>query len=148
MERMLLRRCFQNILTQALQGLKGVQNIADDIIVFGGTREEHDAALEACLKRLEEKGLILNFEKCQFLRENLNFFSLVHSKEGKIVILSQNYTFQSLRNSFQVKRENFEGPSSHLSLAKQVEYDFLNKPQMCTQTDSQYDSQKQIPYTD
>ena len=73
---------FQNTLTQALQGLKGVQNIADDIIVFGDTREEHDAALKARLKRLEEKGLTLNFEKCQFLRENLNFFGLVYSKEG------------------------------------------------------------------
>jgi len=39
---------------------------------------------------------------------------------------------QSLRNSFQAKWENFEGPSSHLSLTKQVEYDFLNKPQMYT----------------
>ena len=53
----------------------------------------------------------------------------------KIAILE---AFKSLGNSFQVKWENFEGPSGHLSLAKQAEYDFLNKPQMCTHTHSQY----------
>ena len=33
------------------------------------------------MKRLEDKGPTLNFEKCQFLKENLNFFGLVYSKE-------------------------------------------------------------------
>ena len=33
---------FQYSLQTALQGLKGVKNIADDIIIFGATRSEHD----------------------------------------------------------------------------------------------------------
>ena len=41
---------FQHILQAQLQGLQGVKNIADDIIVFGKTRKEHDSNLEQCLK--------------------------------------------------------------------------------------------------
>ena len=51
---------FQYTLQTALQGLKGVKNIADDIIVFGSTRAEHDANLDRCLQRLVVKGLRLN----------------------------------------------------------------------------------------
>ena len=47
---------FQYTLQQQLQGLSGVRNIADDIIVYGQTREEHDIALDNCLKRLYDRG--------------------------------------------------------------------------------------------
>ena len=49
---------FQYVLQRELQGLQGVRNIADDIIVFGTTRAEHDSNLENCLRRLISKGLI------------------------------------------------------------------------------------------
>ncbi len=48
---------FQFTLQQQLRGLHGVRNIADDIIVYGKTREDHDANLEKCLQRLSDKGL-------------------------------------------------------------------------------------------
>ena len=59
---------FQHTLQQTLQGIK---NIADDIIVFGNTREEHDCALEECLTKLQEHNLTLNFQKCKFLKKSL-----------------------------------------------------------------------------
>ena len=37
---------FQHTLQQQLQGPSGVRNIADDIIVYGQTRDEHDIALD------------------------------------------------------------------------------------------------------
>lgn len=46
---------FQNTLSTALEGLQGVRNISDDIIVFGQNREEHDKNLEKVFKRLVEK---------------------------------------------------------------------------------------------
>ena len=73
---------FQYTLQTALQGLKGVKNIADDIIVFGSTRTEHDANLDKCLQRLALKGLRLNRSKCNFLSNTLSFFGQVFSKEG------------------------------------------------------------------
>ena len=73
---------FQHTLQQTLQGIKGIKNIADDIIVFGSTREDHDRALEKCLTRLQEHNLTLNFEKCKFLKKNLEFFGLVFTEQG------------------------------------------------------------------
>ena len=73
---------FQYTLQTALQGLKGVKNIADDIIVFGSTRTEHNANLDKCLQRLAMKGLRLNRSKCNFLSTPLSFFGQVFSKEG------------------------------------------------------------------
>ena len=43
---------FQYALQAQLQGLTGVQNIADHIIVYGPTRSEHDENLDKCLKSL------------------------------------------------------------------------------------------------
>ena len=73
---------FQHTLQQHLQGIEGVRNIADDIIVYGKTKADHDRALENCLQRLKDKGLTLNREKCQFLQDKLSFFGQVFSKEG------------------------------------------------------------------
>ena len=73
---------FQYTLATQLQGLEGVQNIADDIIVHGKSREEHDRNLKNCLKRLEERGLKLNPKNCDFLQNELYFFGQVFSKEG------------------------------------------------------------------
>ena len=42
---------FQHTLQQTLQGIKGIKNIADDIIVFGNIREDYDRALEEFLTR-------------------------------------------------------------------------------------------------
>ena len=73
---------FQHTLQQHLQGMAGVQNIADDILVFGSTRQEHDQALENCLKRLKEKGLTLNKSECCFLNTELEFFGQIFSEQG------------------------------------------------------------------
>ena len=73
---------FQYVLRRELQGLPGVRNIADDIIVFGATRAEHDANLDGCLRCLTNKGLRLNRDKCVFLSNTLEFFGQIFSKDG------------------------------------------------------------------
>ena len=73
---------FQHALQQNLQGIKGVRNIADDIIVYGSTRNEHDTALKECLHRLQQKGLTLNAKKCKFLQPTLEFFGQIFSADG------------------------------------------------------------------
>ena len=73
---------FQYVLQREFQGLPGVRNIADDIIVFGATRAEHDANLNGCVHRLTNKGLRLNRDKCGFLSNTLEFFGQILSKDG------------------------------------------------------------------
>ncbi|CAC5369011.1 unnamed protein product [Mytilus coruscus] len=51
---------FQNTLSTALEGLDGVRNISDDIIVFGASQDEHDTRLAALFQRIHENGLTLN----------------------------------------------------------------------------------------
>ena len=46
---------FQFTLQETQKGIANVQNIADDIIIFGLTRVEHDNALNDCLARLKQK---------------------------------------------------------------------------------------------
>ena len=41
---------FQHTLQQQLHGLRGVRNIADDIIIYGKTGQEHDEYLDKCLQ--------------------------------------------------------------------------------------------------
>ncbi|CAB4005816.1 uncharacterized protein K02A2.6-like [Paramuricea clavata] len=67
---------------QILQDINGIKNIADDIIVFDNTWAEHGRALEECLTRLQEHNLTLNFQKCRFLKKNLEFFGLVFTEQG------------------------------------------------------------------
>ena len=57
---------FQYTIQRALDGIDGVLNISDDIILFGKRTAEHDKALEATFQRLSEHGLTLNPEKCVF----------------------------------------------------------------------------------
>ena len=49
-----------------MAGLQGLANIADDLIVHGQDMEEHDKNLKCVLKRLIEKQLTVNADKCTF----------------------------------------------------------------------------------
>ena len=73
---------FQYTLQQQLHGIDGVRNIADDIIVFGTMKQQHDTALEQCLKHLSDKGMTLNRGKCSFLQPTLSFFGQIFNAEG------------------------------------------------------------------
>ena len=62
--------------------IDGVQNIADDLIIHGKNNEEHDRNLHRVMRRLEEKNLTLNPEKCQFRMDKVVFMGLLLSKYG------------------------------------------------------------------
>jgi hypothetical protein len=68
---------FQEAIHNVIRDIPGAKNIADDIIIFGISQKQHDIALETTLQRLEEKGLTLNREKCEFNKDEVEFFGLV-----------------------------------------------------------------------
>ena len=72
---------FQNAIQNALEGLEGVRNISDDIIVFG-CYQEHDQRLGATFKRLQEKHLTVNNDKCELNKPSLEFFRYVFGEKG------------------------------------------------------------------
>lgn len=65
-----------------MEGLRGVRNISDDIIVFGENQLEHDKNLEAVFKRLSERNLTLNKDKCEFNKSQLEFYGYVFGANG------------------------------------------------------------------
>lgn len=73
---------YQKIVQDTVRGCKGVANIADDLIVYGSNLEQHDKNLQAILQRMEDCGLTLNPQKCEFRLSKLTFFGHSLSKHG------------------------------------------------------------------
>jgi hypothetical protein len=73
---------YQHIIRMTLQGCPGVQNVADDIIVFGKTKAEHDHCLTQVLERLQNRGLTVNKDKCQFHMREISFLGHHLSEQG------------------------------------------------------------------
>ena len=73
---------FQHAIQNALRGLPGTRNIADDIIVWGSSQQEHDERLSALFHRLHEKGLTVNADKCLFGQSSLWFYGYTLTSNG------------------------------------------------------------------
>ena len=73
---------FQHTLQEAIRGIKGAKNIADDILVVGRTRKGHNDAFDECFSRLRAHNPALNPKKCKFLKNNLEFFGLLFTENG------------------------------------------------------------------
>ena len=73
---------FQKIISDIFNKEPNVNNISDDILVCGKTKREHDQALENCLRLLCENGLTINTDKCEFAKEEIEFFGFIISKDG------------------------------------------------------------------
>ena len=70
------------MIAKTLAGLEGVENISDDIIVHASDKETYNNRVFAVLRRLEEVGLTLNQEKCQFNMSRLVFIGILLSEKG------------------------------------------------------------------
>jgi transposase InsO family protein len=57
---------YQNEVRKIVQGIAGVANMSDDLIVHAASRADHDKKLEVVLQRLSGAGLTLNKDKCVF----------------------------------------------------------------------------------
>ena len=68
---------FQRRLSTALEGLKGVSVVADDILIYGKDRAEHDENLRKILKRASKCELKLNKKKCRFHMTELPYIGHV-----------------------------------------------------------------------
>lgn len=78
--------CASEIFTETirvmLSDIQGQLNMTDDILVYGKTEAEHHHNLMAVLKRLEDNGITLNREKCQFYKHELTFYGLRFTARG------------------------------------------------------------------
>ena len=73
---------FQKKIAEIIQGLDGCTNVQDDILVWGSTKEQHDARLKAVMERIQQAGLKLNEKKCVFGSTEVVFLAHLFSHEG------------------------------------------------------------------
>ena len=79
---------FQKRLNQAIEGLEGVLNIADDILIYGvGETEaiasaDHDRKLRALLERCQNRGMVLNQDKLKLRVKRVKFMGHVLTANG------------------------------------------------------------------
>ena len=73
---------FQEIMEQLTQNLRGVAVYFDDILVSGDNAKDHLMNLRALFKRLEEKGLRCNREKCVFAQVSIDYLGHTLSSRG------------------------------------------------------------------
>ena len=73
---------FQSEVAQIINGLEGVDNSQDDIIVWGCSKSEHDDRLMKVLSRVRESGMKLNSKKCKFGQTEVTFLGHVITADG------------------------------------------------------------------
>ena len=79
---------FQKRVIQTLEGLDGVLNIADDILIYGvgdspeQANADHDRKLEALLQRCRERGIALNRDKLKLRLKRVMFMGHVLTDHG------------------------------------------------------------------
>ena len=75
---------FQRLMERTVGDMNLLQVLVylDDLIVFGKTLEEHEERLLKVLDRLEEVGLKLSLDKCQFCQPRVTYVGHIVSAEG------------------------------------------------------------------
>ena len=72
-----LPEIFSRKMDEVVKGLHGIAKSMDDFLVYGKTVIEHDRHLRIFLQNLEEYGVTLNLEKCEFTKEEVEFLGYV-----------------------------------------------------------------------
>ena len=73
---------FQAEIAQIINGLEGVENSQDDIVVWGRTQKEQEERLFRVLERVRASGLKLNLSKCVFSQKEITFLGHIISDQG------------------------------------------------------------------
>uniref|UniRef100_A0A1I7XH92 RNA-directed DNA polymerase n=1 Tax=Heterorhabditis bacteriophora TaxID=37862 RepID=A0A1I7XH92_HETBA len=74
---------FQQIMDSMLTGLSGATAYLDDLIVCGSTIDEYNQRLEDALSRIEEYGLRVKLDKCNFLQTQINYLGFIINQDGR-----------------------------------------------------------------
>ena len=73
---------YQNEIRKVIQGIPGVANMSDDLVVHGKDKSEHDKRLRQVFERLRRNGLTLNQDKSVFGVDEIEFLGHKLSKGG------------------------------------------------------------------
>ena len=77
---------FQSKIDQTFEGCNGIVGIADDIVVFGKTTEEHDENLHGMMKKCQNTGLNLHPEKRFIKQKQIKSYAFICNEARPIQI--------------------------------------------------------------
>lgn len=73
---------FQRAMETVLAGTPGTLCLLDDVLITGRDRAEHLQRLHVVLQRLQDAGLTLQKDKCDFFKDEVNYLGYVINKKG------------------------------------------------------------------
>ncbi|CAG4936898.1 unnamed protein product [Colias eurytheme] len=73
---------FQRAMDELLSGIDGVLCLLDDVCITGRNRAEHLERLHTVLQRLQAAGLVLQREKCEYFKDEINYLGYIINKDG------------------------------------------------------------------
>ena len=73
---------FQAKIDQTFEGCSGTVGIADDIVIYGKSEEEHDIHMHEMMDRCTSTGLKLNPDKCKIKQKKIKFYGVICSADG------------------------------------------------------------------
>ena len=73
---------FQAKIDQTFEGCSGTVGIADDIVIYGKSEEEHDKHMHEMMNRCTSTGLKLNPDKCKIKQKKIKFYGVMCSADG------------------------------------------------------------------
>ena len=73
---------FQARIDQTFEGCPGVTGIADDIVVYGKSEQDHDKNMHGMMARCVSAGIKLNPDKCQIKEDKIQFYGVICSNKG------------------------------------------------------------------
>ena len=73
---------FQQIVWQLIKDCPGAYNLHDDLRVVGANDKEHDENLGRVVRKLQESGLTLNYDKCEIGVGEMTYMGDVLSADG------------------------------------------------------------------
>lgn len=73
---------FQRAMHEMFSGIEGVEIVMDDILVHGGTLEEHNRRLEEVLQRARRLNLKLNPKKTKISQREVDFVGHTLTEDG------------------------------------------------------------------
>ena len=74
---------FQRLMDNTLRGLKHTDSYIDDCIIYSHSLEEHIEDLRDVLERMKQANIHLNFKKCQFGYQEVEFLGHLVSERGR-----------------------------------------------------------------
>ena len=82
MDTVVAQDIFQSKLNSIFIGMEGVTGIADDMVIAGRDKMEHDRNFLAFMEKCMNNNLTLNSEKIQFKQSQVSFYGHCWSKHG------------------------------------------------------------------